>query len=832
MKKLNQKFKNSIKSGATHTPQIGNNSTPNYKSPQSEINTSQPKTKPLPSKLRILPFTLLLLLLFLTGQSFAQNSTDKLTQTIRGIITDAASGEAIPFASVSLVDSPEKGAMSDDDGQFRISHVTIGRHSVKATYLGYEPAIIKEIMVSSAKEVYLEITLKESVQNLDEVVVRPRVNKEQPLNKMAATGARMLSVEEASRYAGGFDDPARLASAFAGVASDGSSNGISIHGNAPHLLSWRMEGVEIPNPNHFADISIMGGGILSSLSSNVLGNSDFFTGAFPAEYSNAVSGVFDVKLRNGNNQKYEHTAQLGTLGFDIASEGPISRKTGSSYLINYRYSATGFADRIGLMDMNGEKADYQDLNMKLNFPTQKAGTFSFWMTGLIDDYITENADSTEWNSIMDENYSFSQQRMAAGGLGHSYFFRKGGQLKTTLAGTYFKEHAYIDFFDNMMNHIPYIDMNRNFSNLIADISFNCKFSSRFANKNGITYTSMFYNMDMGKSMYVGEKLIPVYDGDGNTGLLTAYTSNSVNINNYITLNFGLNGQWLMLNDSWTLEPRAGIKWQPTDRSAFAAAYGLHSRMEKIDVYFVQVDNNYVNKNLDFTKAHHFMLSYALKLSDNASLKIEPFYQYLYNVPVAEGSYSILNRKDFYIDKALSNKGEGRNYGVDVTLERYLNKGWYYMFTGSVFDSRYCGGDGVWHDTRYNRKYIINTLGGKEWMVGSKKQNVISANIKLTLQGGDRYSPIDRDATLAHPDKEVQHDESRAFSVQFEPMFVANYTVSYKINRKKIAHEFAIKHLNATNVKGYEGHLYNKRTGEIEPYRTTLSLPNISYKIEF
>lgn len=777
--------------------------------------------------------SLLFLLSLLPLFAFARNSESKPTQIIRGIITDAASGETIPFASIILADNPDKGAMSDDDGNFYISNVPVGRHTVKVSYLGYEPAVIKEIMVSSAKEVFLEVTLKESVQTLDEVVVRPRVNKEQPLNKMVATGARMFSVEEASRYAGGIDDPARLVSAFAGVSADGMSNGISIHGNAPHLLAWRMEGVEIPNPNHFADISIMGGGILSSLSAHVLGNSDFLTGAFPAEYSNAVSGVFDVKLRNGNNQNYEHTAQIGTLGFDFASEGPISRKNGSSYLINYRYSATGFVDRIGLMDMDGQKIDYQDLNMKLNFPTRKAGTFSVWATGFIDNLITENADTTEWKSKLDENYSASKQYMVAGGLGHSYFFRRGGQLKTTLAGTYFKEHAYVDFYDPDMNHIPYLDMNRNFSNLILDISHNRKFSSRFTNKTGINYTRMFYNMDMTMSPYIGENLRPVYEGDDNTGLLTAYSSNAFNINNYITLNFGINGQWLTLNDSWTLEPRTGIRWQPTTRSTFAAAYGLHSRMEKIDVYFVEIDNKFVNKDLDFTKAHHFMLSYALKISDNVNLKIEPYYQDLFDVPVeANGSYSVLNRSDFYVDKALVNKGKGRNYGVDITLERYLNKGWYYMLTGSLFNSRYKGGDGVWHSTRYNRKYIFNTLGGKEWMIGSKKQNVLSANLKLTLQGGDRYSPIDLDATIAHPDNEVQYNESRAYSKQFDPMFIASYTISYKINRKNVSHEFAVKHINATNTKSYHGHMYNYHTHKIEAYRGTLALPNILYKFEF
>ncbi len=776
----------------------------------------------------------LFLLFTISISAYSQETNTKLTQTIRGVITDAASGEAIPFTSVSLADNPGRGTVTDSDGKFQMENVPVGRHTIMATFLGYEPAIIKEIMVSSAKEVYLDIAMKESVKMLGEIVVRPRINKEQPLNKMAPTGARMLSVEEASRYAGGMDDPARLATAFAGVSADGSSNGISIHGNAPHLLSWRMEGVEIPNPNHFADISILGGGVLSSLSANVLSNSDFLTGAFPAEYSNAVSGVFDVKLRNGNNQNYEHTAQVGTLGFDFASEGPISRKNGSSYIINYRYSALGFAQKTGLMGMDDETIDYQDLNMKLNFPTKKAGVFSVWMTGLIDNYIMKNSDTTEWKSKIDENYSASKQYMFAGGIGHAYSFRNGGSLKTTLAGTYFKEHAYANFYNDRMEHnIPWLDMNRNFSNFIADISHNRKFSSRFTNKSGINYTRLFYNMDMTKSPHIGEALLPVYDGDGSTGLVTAYSSNAFNINNNVILNFGLNAQWLTLNDSWTIEPRAGVKWQPTARSTFAAAYGMHSRMEKIDVYFVEVGGRFVNKELDFTKAHHFLLSYGLKLSENTNLKIEPFYQYLYAVPVeATGSYSVLNRSDFYVDKTLVNKGKGRNYGIDVTLERYLNQGWYAMLTGSFFNSRYTGGDGVWHATRYNRKFIVNTLGGKEWMVGKSKQNVFSANLRLTLQGGDRYSPTDLEATLADPDNDVQYDESRAYSQQFDPMFLASFTLSYKINRKKTSHEFAIKYINATNTESYYGHLYNYHTKEIEPYKGTLAIPNIMYRIEF
>ena len=250
-----------------------------------------------------------------------QDNRKVLTRSIRGTVVDVASGYPIAYASVALLGRPRTGAITDSSGHFIIKNVPVGRHDIQASFVGYESAIFKEILVTSSKEVFLNIPLKETIRELDEVTVRPSLNKEQPLNKMATTGARMLSVEEASRYAGGMDDPARLVSSFAGVSPAMSTNGISIHGNAPHLLQWRLEDVEIPNPNHFADLSILGGGILSGLSSHVLGNSDFFSGAFPAEFSNAVSGVFDMKLRNGNNRRVENTIQIGLLGMDFASEG-------------------------------------------------------------------------------------------------------------------------------------------------------------------------------------------------------------------------------------------------------------------------------------------------------------------------------------------------------------------------------------------------------------------------------------------------------------------------------------------------------------------------------
>ena len=607
---------------------------------------------------------LLLIALFVSVTVLGQTSERKgrPVQTIRGMVVDGDSKYPIPYATVRLSDKAGMGTTTDSLGRFIIPQVPVGRHTIEAAFMGYEPGLFREILVTSAKEVYLEIPLKESVNELSEVVVRARTNKEEAMNKMATTGARMLSVEEASRYAGGFDDPARLVSAFAGVAPSVSSNGISIHGNAPHLLQWRLEDVEIPNPNHFADIATLGGGILSSLSSQVLGNSDFFTGAFPAEYGNAVSGVFDMKLRNGNNQKNENTIQVGIMGIDVASEGPLSKKHKASYIFNYRYSTTG------LLNLDGGTMDYQDLNFKLNFPTQKAGTFSVWGTSLVDKFKSDMERNPEkWEYWGDRSESRDKQYMAAGGISHRYFFNSDASLKTTVAATYSQLDGGASMFNHALESTPYMDLESKHTNLIVTSTYNRKFSNRFTNKTGFTYTVMFYDMNLSIAPYEAQVLETVSQGDGNTSLLSVYNSSSVGLSDRWTLNAGIYGQYLTLNNKWSVEPRAGLKWQASPKATFALAYGMYSRMEKMDVYFVKTKNTgsqSVNKNLDFTKAQHIMLSFSYKITDRMNLKIEPYVQFLHDVPVmADSSYSVLNRSDFYVEDALINKGRGRNIGI-------------------------------------------------------------------------------------------------------------------------------------------------------------------------
>lgn len=763
-------------------------------------------------------------------QKSTKEKTEKPTQTVRGIVLDSKTNAPIEFATVRIMNVGSLGSTTDSLGRFRIDNVPVGRCNIQTSYVGYNTNIFNEIPVTSSKEVYMEITLDENIHSLAEVVIQPEIKKDKPLNAMAITGGRMISMEEAGRFANGFDDPARLSSAFAGVAGDVGTNAVAIRGNSPQFTQWRLEGVEIPNPTHFADLTGLGGGFLSALSTQVIGNSDFYNGAFPSEYSNALSGIFDMQIRNGNNQKYEHTFQLGILGIDLASEGPISRKHGSSYIFNYRFSTTSLATGN---DMN---LKYQDLSFKLNFPTRKAGTFSIWGIGLIDRYKPEAIDRDEWETQGDRQSGNTAFDKAAGGLTHKYLINADTYIRSSLAATYSKDRTRADQMteDDKLVHVG--DIRNSKWDIVFNSYLNKKFNSNHINRTGITVTGLQYDLDYKISPNFGLD-IPmeqISKGNGGSCVLSAYSSSVINLSNHLTTSLGITAQYFTLNKNWTVEPRAALKWSFNPKHALALAYGLHSRREKLDYYFVEQEANgktESNRYLDFSKAHHFGLTYDWNINSYMHLKVEPYYQYLFRIPVEENSsFSIINHQSFYLDRILKNRGSGVNYGIDITLEQYMKNGFYYMITASLFKSKYKAGDNIWRNTRLDKNYLLNILAGKEWMVGRNKQNVLSLNGRIFFQGGDRYTPVDEGKSMIEHD--IKFDETRAYSKKFDPSINGDISFSYGINKKKISHEFSIKMLNVGMRTGMHFYQYNEKTHKIEKKDGSGLIPNISYKIYF
>ncbi len=764
-------------------------------------------------------------------KSPSKAETTNLTQTIRGVVIDSKTNIPIEFATVSLQENPSMGAVTDSLGRFQIKKVPVGRYNIQTSLFGYQPQITNEIVVTSSKEVTLEVLLSENAFRLDEVVVTPTVNKEELINPMAIAGGRMINMEEAGRFANGFDDPARLVTAFAGVAGEIGSNALIVRGNSPQYTKWQLEGVEVPIPSHFADYTGLGGGFLSALNANNITNSDFYNGAFPADYSNALAGIFDMRMRAGNSQRYEHSFLVGLMGMEFASEGPISRSKNSSYLFNLRASNTSLVT-------NGDaNLSYEDVSFKLNFPTKHAGTFSVWGLGLLDrNKSVAEEDPSNWETMGDRRNGKDDLEKFMGGFTHKYVLDNRTSIQSSLVSTYAGDHLWIDQIKPGGQSVCVADIKNRNLNVMASTALTRKVSSRHTNRTGIRFTHLSYDLNYQVSPAIGldQPAIPISKGNDNSTVWSAYTTSLFSFNRHLTGTVGLNLNHFALTNEWSVEPRAALKWSPIDKHSLALAYGLHSQREKLSYYYVEktVDGKTVtNKDLELAKAHHLSLSYNWRLSSNLNLKVEPYFQYLFQVPVEEGStFSIINLQDYYLDKILTNQGAGRNYGVDVTLERYMKDGFYYMISGSLFKSQYKGGDDVWRSTRYDRGFLLNLVAGKEWMVGKRKQNTFGINGRIFAHGGDRYTPLDE--AKSQEMHEIMFEESRAYSQQFKTALNGDLSINYRINKKKVSHEFSLKILNVGMSTGMFFYEYQENLREIKKENGTGLIPNLSYKIYF
>jgi hypothetical protein len=760
-----------------------------------------------------------------------------LKQTILGSVSDNASDMPLIGATIIVEGTnPARGAITDENGNFKIEKVPLGRFNIVVRYVGYEPYLAKEVLVGSGKEVILNPTLKESFTQLDEVRVTPNSNKEQSINSMTSVSARQFSVEETQRYAGGFNDPGRLASSFAGVAnSDVESNGIVVRGNSPTGSQWRVEGTEVTNPNHFAGSKILGGGFVSFFSNQLLANSDFLTGAFPAEYGNALSAVFDIKLRNGNPDKHEYVVQTGVMGIDLTAEGPFNKKTRSTYLVNYRYSTFGLVQNF-LPEGEGLPI-YQDLCFKLNFPT-KAGVFSFWGAGATDDYY-EKADNNpdNWNMLKKRQEQLGEFNTAISGISHKYLLKSDAYINSSLVYSINNKKMDMKWMhDNLVLYdqvrMDLIDQQLSFSTFI-----NKKFSSRHSNRTGMVIRKLgfkYFLLDAPRKM---SPLDTVANENGYADTYQFYTQSKINISPSLITNIGVHFHYFGLNGSKSVEPRIGLQWLAFKKTTISFAYGNHSKIQEMGYYLFKDSatgaNVLPNKNLGFSKAHHFVLGFDYKINENTRIKIEPYYQYLYNIPVTEdSSFSAINLVQYdEIKSKLVNKGTGTNIGIDLTLERFLQKGYYYMVTVSIFDSKYKGGDNIERNTRFNKKVIANVLGGKEWYINKGQKNqIIGVNGRIYYYGGDWASPVKNEASLH--EKKIVYDDTRAFEVQQPSTLRFDLGLSYRINKSNYSNVFELQIMNVFGSAISYRQNVDFVKNEIVEQKVKSTLPSISWKIEF
>jgi hypothetical protein len=782
---------------------------------------------------------LLLAISFL--HSFFLIAQPNLNCSIRGQILDRQTQSPLPGATVTIVGSnPLTGTITSDNGTFVLTGLNVGQYELKISYLGYHTNITDPVSVMTGKESSIIVLLDENIMTVPEVEIKSEYRKNRAINRMATVGVRSFSVDETSRFAGSYNDPARMVASFAGVTSGiDNRNDIIIRGNSPMGVQWRIDDMEIPNPNHFAAVGTTGGPV-TILNNNLVTNSDFMTGTFPAQYSNTSAGVFDLKMRSGNSTKREYWFGIGWNGLEFGTEGPITRKQNASYLFSYRYSILQLLGKLGISI--GLVPDYHDINMKISFNAKKAGSFT--LTAIGGKSYIELFDSREPSS--DWLFPDYGEDIANGsnlgvlGIGHQIFFSPVLNWKTTLYCVASETFTRIDTFSNIHTSPALWAGERSYE---TKYSLASKMTSKVDPENALMagVNLDYFNLGYRDSSMLRGSFVRHTGTKEKMWLARGFLQWQHFFEKW-NFTAGINGLWLSLNRSVAVDPRLGIEWIVSGNQTITIGTGLYSQMQPKVIYFIltpDLQGNYRQNNLrlGLTRSFQSSMGYEIMISKDLRFKSEIYLQHLFNVPVnpAIPQYSLINQgHGFFLDRqysdSLVNEGSGKNYGVELTLEKYFQKNLFFLFTASVFRSTYVGFDQTERRTAFDIGYSLNAAAGYEFIMGRRKWGVMSFGLKATWAGCNPYLPYDQNATVLAA--EPLYDWEKAY----QPVFpeYKRFALRFGIRRNLPGYtmDFALDLQYRTSFTNVALQRINPLTGEIRNFFSLSFFPMATWRLLF
>ena len=766
-------------------------------------------------------------------------------QNIRGLVINPETQKPIPRVLVELLDvQPKRVVETDSLGQFLLTDISLGRRRLLLIHEAHHNLFVPDLELIAGKELYLNLEMKPLSQaQLKEIVIETKAKKstkDLPINQMALMGIRSFSIEEVKRYSGARNDPARLAANFAGVSNlDDSQNDIIVRGNSPLFIQWRLEGLPIPSPNYFS-ITGTSGGPLPLLNVNLLRNSDFLNGAFPAEYGNVLGAVFDIGLRAGNPNRFEGLAQVGITGLELNLEGPLSNKKKHSFILGYRYSVLGLFQRIGAPLGTTTIPDFQDLSFKLDFEQGRWGKWSFYgMGGLAKiTFLAQERDSTDlfWRANLDNYLSVG---MGSTGLSHRLDLGQGLALQShfNLAANYDRSHR-DSVSSDFTQKFPYFKYEH--LTLMTSLSsqLNWRKGLNYFSRTGFFLTNYYLN-------YLDHDLIrdiKFRDFRGSMQLGQLFTQHNWRFAYRWQAQFGLQAQWFSLNNQWALGPRLALTTEPWPNHRFGLGLSLQQQIQAFNIYLNQsplADGSFrqSNRNLGFTQALHGVFSYDWAIADNWRLKWEAYAQYLFDVPVSESDSSFTMLNSGYeillpLQADLINRGLGRQVGTELTLEKFFDRGFYGLLTAAFFQAQAQALDGIWRNTRFNNQYINRLLLGKEFRFGLEQRQAWTIDTRFTWAGGGFYTPIDllSSRQLGYQVLAVEQPQS----ARFRPYWRWDLKLGFHLNnrRKQLSHRFYLDMLNVLGTKNVFNVQYDPQRGEVLEVLQLGFFPDFQYKVNF
>ena len=778
-----------------------------------------------------------LILVFISSLAYSQSY-----QTVRGTIKESFTERSIDSVVVTLLSENVKymETTSDAKGNFVFTNVEIGFYDIQFNHPNYTSFIQPAITVTVSKETVLNSVMENSAKTLDEVEVTFTKERGIPNNEMANSSVFPIEPSDARRIAGGLDDPIRVAGTLPGVtaSSSFSANFVSIRGNSPRSLKYQMEGVELPNPTHFARIG-GSGGTFTIFSMQLMDKSDFYTGAFSSQFGDALGGVFDVKFKKGNSEQHEMTFQIGSLGVDLGSEGPLSKKNNSSYVFNYRYATVGLG-RIG----NPSSPTYQDFSFNVDVPLAKsrAKLQFFGIAGTSDRTRAALKDSADWKESLDRTTLYLASTTVTVGGVYKKFVDKKSVFKATVVGSYSKQSDNKDYIQNNFSIINQKINEYTSIPITGALSFKHKFGMRHSNITGLSYNTTAHDWRAEKYSFNQNRQLILMDGSGRSNLFQAYTQSKISLTDKFEILAGVHFLHYDVTNQHTIEPRVSLNYQLNSKHSLSLSSGMHSQVENYATYLYEQTNTmeetvFPNKNLGLAKAIHYIIGYKGKVFTNHRLRIEAYYQQLYNVPVDSFAFSTINLEELSDLRALTNGGTGQNYGIDLGFERYTDNGLYYIFNSSFWRSYYTGVDGIQRSTAFDNKFNLRFIVGKEYKLrasatknGVDRFRAFSWNESFNILGGQVYTPLD--FVNSKLEQETIYDESLAFTQTGETLLFLDFNFSYTINKKERKTVWALQIKNLLNNGNALYREYDTVLDKEVVVKSTSFFPNIYYRLEF
>lgn len=755
-------------------------------------------------------------------------------QVIRGTVLDKITETPLPGALVDLPDLGEpRGAVTDIHGVFVINDLAPGRYQVRVRYLGFEDEVLPDVLVTTGKDAEVQFYLEEATQAIQSVTISG-TNKVKPVNRLAKVSAIALNPETVARYSGGRSNVARMAGNFAGIAAtDDYQNNLVVRGNSPTGLLWRLDGIPIPNPGHLSTYGNSGGSF-NALNPNLLGQSDFLTGAFPAEYGNTIAGVMDMNFRAGNKEHYEFTGQIGAWsGVEATAEGPLWRKQNGSFLIGYRYSFVDLLHNLGVRAGGEYVPQYQDLNWKLDFGNGRHRLAFFGLAGHSHIFVSGKDVDPENPYHPPTRDSELGSTLNITGLRYQLLIDSVSYWRTVVAYTYNDMYSKGWELKDNGSRYQWLDETNGENGLRINSLWQRRQTKQLTLRAGVQVQNT--NLDtrlFTRQEYTG--YLPMRDYAGSLWLLEAFAQMQYKVKKRYSVNLGLHSQHLPLSGKTSLEPRATLKLKLANGNDLILAYGYHSQtIAAAALFFVAPFGTTPNYQLDFERSHQGVLAWAKKWDSGWRMRTEAYYQWQTNIPIhrqADG-YSLLNFGSSFAlwdFSDLVSDGTGRNYGLEMTLTKVYRDGFYALFTASLFQSEYRGSDGIWRNTAFNSQYILNGLLGKEFPVGDRL--VFTADTKLSASGGRWFTPIDLAASMALGDE--VYDETRPYSEQYPGFFRWDAKVGLRYNARRLTHHFFLDFTNLTNRRNVFAYRYFRGMNGISTQYQLGFTPDFVYRVQF